>query len=157
MALSCNPLTFLPASPFGTSILSLTTSLITNYSASVPSALRFTQPPATLTNTTFCNVTVTYTHPGQHDTVIVEAWLPMENPSWNERLQAVGGGGFAPGRLALSYEAMKGALGDGYATVTTDAGVGGSQEPSAWALLSEGNVDWGRLRSLASVSLDDEV
>jgi hypothetical protein len=155
--MACIPSTFTTPSVFGAEVLSIDTSLVTNFSATVLSALRYTQPSITLSNTTFCNVTVTYTHPGQNDNVIVEAWLPAENPSWNQRLQAIGGGGFAAGRFELTYEGMKGALGDGYATITTDAGIGSSQEPSGWALVSEGNVNLYKLRNLASVSLNDAV
>ncbi|KZL83753.1 tannase and feruloyl esterase [Colletotrichum incanum] len=154
-ALACVPSTFSDVSLFGAEILSLDTSYIANYSSSVPSAVRFTQPSVEVRNASFCNVTVTYTHPGQGDTVIVEAWLPADG--WNGRLQAVGGGGWVAGRSAPFYSAMGGAISDGYATITTDAGLGDAPDASPWALLSPGNVNLYALQNLASVSLEDEA
>ncbi|CAI4219746.1 unnamed protein product [Parascedosporium putredinis] len=69
---------------------------------------------------------------------------------------AVGGGGWVAGRSEPFYGAMSGAVGDGYATMATDAGLGTAQDASAWALLSPGNVDLYTLQNLASVSLEDE-
>ena len=43
----------------------------------------------------FCNVTLTYTHPGQNDNVNVYVWLPLEG--WNGRFFGQGGGGWATG------------------------------------------------------------
>ncbi|KAF2470902.1 tannase and feruloyl esterase [Lindgomyces ingoldianus] len=151
---ACVPEVFSPI-VFGSEILTLQASPVTNYSARVPSAYRFTQPSISVENATFCNITVTYTHPGQNDTINVEAWLPVDN--WNGRFQAVGGGGWVAGRFFLSYSAMAGAMGDGYATITTDAGLGNATDPSPWALLSPGNVDLYKLQDLASVSLNDEA
>ncbi|VUC34399.1 unnamed protein product [Clonostachys rosea] len=157
MALSltecCTPSAFSP-SLYGAEILSLEANLVTNYSASVPEAYRFVAPSVELKNATFCNVTVTYTHPGQDDTIVTEAWLPTE---WNERFMAVGGGGWVAGRFFLSYSAMNGAIADGYATITTDAGLGSAEEPSTWALNSPGNVNLYSLQNLGSVSLNDEA
>ncbi|KAH6660913.1 Tannase/feruloyl esterase [Truncatella angustata] len=152
---ACAPSTFSP-SLFGAEVLSLQASLVTNYSASVSSAFRFTQPSVELRNATFCNVTVTYTHPGQNDNIAVEAWLPTAD-KWNERLLAVGGGGWAAGRFFVSYENMKGAVADGYATFTTDAGLDSSIFPTNWALNSPGNVNMYNLKNLAWVSLNDEA
>ena len=39
----------------------------------------------------FCNVTVTYTHPGWNDEVNVYVWLPLEK-NWNGRFLGQGGG-----------------------------------------------------------------
>lgn len=153
----CLPETFTGLSLFGAEVLSVAASLVTNYSSLVQVSDRFTQPAVEVQNATFCNVTVTYTHPGQGDTIAVEAWLPPAN-AWNGRLQAVGGAGWVAGRSPLTAIAMSGAASDGYATVTTDAGLRGAQDSAVpWALLSPGNPDLYSLINLASVSLDDEV
>ncbi|KAI0542175.1 Tannase/feruloyl esterase [Xylaria digitata] len=152
---ACVPATFSGLSLFSGEITSLETTLVSNYSASVPSAYRFTAPSTQLINATFCNVTVSYTHPGQNDDIRVEAWLPTNN--WNERFQAVGGGGWVAGRFYLSYVGMQGALADGYATITTDAGLGSAMDASPWAHVSPGNVNLYNLQNLASVSLNDEA
>ncbi|KAK1711820.1 Tannase/feruloyl esterase [Colletotrichum lupini] len=152
-AFSCAPATFENISLFGAEILSLQTNLVTNYTITVPSSVRFTQPSVEVQNGSFCNITVTYTHPGQGDIVNFEAWLPAEG--WNGRLQAVGGGGWVAGRSELFYSAMGGAVADGYATTTTDAGLGNALDASPWALLSPGNVNFYNLQNLASVSLED--
>ncbi|KPM36715.1 hypothetical protein AK830_g9867 [Neonectria ditissima] len=105
----------------------------------------------------FCNVTVTYMHPGQNDTIHVETWLPMDN--YNGRLQAVGGGGWIAGRYPPSYTAMSGAVGEGYATSSTDAGLlmQADYGPDSWALISEGNPDLYLLNNFGSVSLNDQA
>lgn len=154
-AQSCVPATFNSLSLFGAEVTSLEASLVANYNASVHLAYRFTQPSIQVQNATFCNVTVSYTHPGTDDNVNVEAWLPVGN--WNGRFQAVGGGGWVAGRSSFVYTSMAGAIGDGYATITTDAGLGSTMEPSTWALLSPGNVNLHLLQDLGSTSLNDEV
>jgi hypothetical protein len=40
----------------------------------------------------FCNVTITYTHPGQGDSVNVYVWMPLEG--WNGNFLGQGGGGW---------------------------------------------------------------
>ncbi|KAI1493689.1 Tannase/feruloyl esterase [Biscogniauxia mediterranea] len=153
-SLACTPSTFSPTL-FGADILSVQASLVSNYSASVPAAYRLTAPSIEVRNLIFCNVTVTYTHPGTDDSVNVEAWLPTEN--WNDRLVAVGGAGWAAGRYVVGYSAMAGAAAEGYATITSDAGLGSAIDTAPWALLSPGNVDLYKLQNLASVSLNDEA
>lgn len=80
----------------------------------------------------FCQVNVTYTHPGKNDTIHVLAWLPLTG--YNSRFQAVGGGGFAGsnGDIALAP-----ALLQGYATAATDGGTNNDPStPAEWALIS---------------------
>ncbi|KAK1979357.1 tannase and feruloyl esterase [Colletotrichum cereale] len=139
----------------GAEIRSLEASLITNYSGWIPSGWRFSQPSVDIHNASFCNVTVSYTHPGHDDIVNVEAWLPTEE--WNGKLQAVGGGGWRAGRFILSYAGMAGAVADGYATVTTDAGLGNAAGPEPWALISPGNSNFYALNDLGSQTLNDEA
>ncbi|EEU33441.1 uncharacterized protein NECHADRAFT_56660 [Fusarium vanettenii 77-13-4] len=158
LAQACLPTTFSPT-VFGVSIVSIQTSLVSNFSAVIPAAYRFAQPTIEVSNATFCNVTVTYTHPGLSDSINVESWLPVQN--WNERLLATGGGGWVAGRFQLSYSVMTGAIGEGYATVTTDAGLGISPDPLAWtsaepwALVSPGNVNLYHLRNFGHLSLKE--
>jgi hypothetical protein len=140
---------------FGAEILNLSANLVRNYSEEVSDQLFFNNPSVSVRNIDYCNVTVTYTHPGQNDTINVETWLPMKN--WNGRLQAVGGGGYITGRFFISYSAMAGATGNGYVATTTDAGIGTDPIPDAWALNSPGNVNLYALQNAGSVSLKDQI
>jgi len=140
---------------FGAEIINLSANLVRNYSEEVSSDFYFNNAAISVKNVDFCNITITYTHPGQNDTVNVETWLPMKN--WNQRLQATGGGGWVAGRFYLSYTAMAGAIGNGYATTTTDGGIGTSLTPDPWAQTSPGNVNMYALQDLGSISLRDQV
>ncbi len=55
--------------------------------------------------------------PSPDSHIEMELWLPAEG--WNGKFQGVGNGGFAG---SISYGAMAGALGEGYATASTDTG-----------------------------------
>lgn len=151
--MACKPSTFSP-SVHGAEILSIAASVVTNFNYSAPSWARYVAPTVEVENESFCNVTVTYTHPGQNDTINVETWLPTEN--WNKRLQAVGGGGFSAGRNFLTYMGMAGAMAEGYVTITTDAGLGINSDSELF-LVSPGNVNLYLVQDFASVSLNDEV
>jgi tannase/feruloyl esterase len=64
----------------------------------------------------FCRVAATLTPTSDSD-IKIEVWMPASN--WNQKLQAVGNGGWAG---TISYGAMAAALGNGYATASTDTG-----------------------------------
>lgn len=106
---------------------------------------------STLESTTigFCNVTITYTHPGQDD--LIKVWLGLPG-TWNGRFQGVGGGGWVTGQPSE----MVPAISRGYAAVSTDGGHDSlGQTTDSWALNSPGNVDLYALQNFASVALND--
>ncbi|KAL4899969.1 tannase and feruloyl esterase-domain-containing protein [Aspergillus multicolor] len=153
---ACSPATFASTSIYGAEILSLSAAWVSNYSWFAPADFNYNHGDAAVSNAQFCNVTVTYTHPGYDDSITVESWLPK---NWNGRLQATGGGGWNAGRFVLSEFFMTGALAEGYATTTTDAGLdtSGPGSPLAWALKDPGNVDILSLQNLGSRSLNDQA
>ncbi|KAJ4290559.1 hypothetical protein N0V90_010776 [Kalmusia sp. IMI 367209] len=140
---------------FGSTFTSTQTSLVENYSRFIPGYYNFGHGDIQANNMSFCNITLTHTHPGQRDSVTTQVWLPIQ-PEWNERLQAVGGGGWIAGLHAFTDLSMSAAIAQGYATVTMDGGVP-SEFPADWALLSPGNVDLFALQNFASVALHDGV
>lgn len=104
----------------------------------------------------FCNVTVTHTHPGWNDRVHTQIWLPLEG--WNGRFQALGGGGYSTGfgSTYLTY-----AVAQGFASASTDGGLKTGTGLStvstdlSWALSSKGNVDWNLLDNYATKATND--
>ncbi|KAJ4361249.1 hypothetical protein N0V95_002067 [Ascochyta clinopodiicola] len=138
---------------FGAEFLSLEATLTSNYSQYIGTGYYTNHGPVNITDVSFCNVTLSYTHPGQNDTVTVQVLLPTD--TWNGRLQAIGGGGWQAGLYLPSLMGMKAAVGEGYSTVSTDAGLGSDVFPTNWGLLSSGNVNLFLLQNLASVSLND--
>lgn len=153
-AYSCLPGKFTTPTVFGAEILSLSASWVKNYTLDVPASFNYNHGNVSLDNVNFCNVTVTYTHPGHDDLITVETWLPEK---WNQRLQATGGGGWNAGRFVLSDFFMPGAIGESYAASTTDAGLGSGTSPNSWALKSPGNVDLYDVQNLGYVSLNDQA
>ncbi|KAF5593550.1 tannase [Fusarium subglutinans] len=137
-------------------LIDFAVNLVENYNFEAKLFLYYGHPTTAAEDVNFCNVTVTYTHPGQNDTVRVETWLPMDN--FNGRLQSVGGGGWVAGRYPPSYAAMSGAISEGYAASTTDAGLQLQSDygPDSWALTSEGNPNLSLLQNFASISLGDQ-
>ncbi|KAK1518026.1 uncharacterized protein CCOS01_12283 [Colletotrichum costaricense] len=152
----CASATFGTPILLGASILAVQANLVEDYSFDVPKGWTYSQPALDVENATFCNVTVTYTHPGQNDTLTAEAWLPPID-RYNGILQSVGGGGWNPGRFILSYAAMINAVANGYATVTTDAGIPTTSNPIDWLLKSPGSLDTNALQNFGQVSLNDEA
>lgn len=151
---ACSPTAIPHPVVFGTEILSLSAEWVRDYTLDVPSSFNYNHGNVTLQNAQFCNVTVTYTHPGHEDLITVETWLPQK---WNSRLQATGGGGWSAGRFMLSGFFMSGAIGEGYATTSTDAGLGDAASPEPWALKSPGNVDLYDVQNLGYLSLNDQA
>ena len=70
----------------------------------------------TFTLPEFCRV-AGYSAPSSNSNILFEVWIPYG--SWNEKLEVVGGGGFAG---TISFSAMATALNLGYATASTDTG-----------------------------------
>lgn len=131
---------------FGASIIDISAHEVNGYSS--PGELSFGKDKTS--DLSFCNVTVTYTHPGQHDTIHVTVWLPLER--WNGRFMAVGGGGWITGHPYLSPQ-----IASGYAAASTDGGHGVERSAASWALTSRGNVNWNLLQDFAYRALDDMV
>ncbi|KXG50476.1 Tannase/feruloyl esterase [Penicillium griseofulvum] len=150
----CSPATIPPPVVFGADILSLSATWVQNYTLNVPTSFNYNHGDVALQNTEFWNVTITYTHPGHDDRITVETWL---TGTWNERLQATGGGGWSAGQFVLSDFFMPGAVGEGYAATTTDAGLGSAGSPEPWAMTSPGNVNLYSLQNLGYVSLNDQA
>ncbi|KAJ8060663.1 hypothetical protein OCU04_010971 [Sclerotinia nivalis] len=152
-SLSTIPYPYLP----GTSFLFGTAIPITNYSIETPQT--DSHFAANLTSLDFCNVTLTYTHPGQDDIINVKIFLPSPE-TWNGRFVGTGGGGFATGGFDSS---MAVPISEGYAAAGTDgghysdeSGLGSSELPTAnWALLPSGNINLYHLQDFASVGLNE--
>ncbi|SCV50426.1 related to feruloyl esterase B precursor [Fusarium fujikuroi] len=157
MPLSCFAHAISQPIVFGLKVIDLSVILVENYNFEAKSMLYYGHPTTVAEEVDFCNITVTYTHPGQNDTVRVETWLPIDN--FNGRLQSIGGGGWVAGRYPPSYAAMSGAIGEGYAASTTDAGLQLQMDygPDIWALNSEGNPNLSVLQDFASISLGDQA
>ncbi|KAH7080173.1 feruloyl esteras-like protein B precursor [Paraphoma chrysanthemicola] len=128
LASNCNTSLPYPA-VFGAEFTSIQASLVVNYTRFVPAYYNFNHGDIRGDNMTFCNITLTHTHP-------------------------VGGGGWVAGLSSFTDIGMSGAVAQGYATVTSNGGAS-PEYPSEGALLSPGNVDYFKLNSFASVSLHD--
>lgn len=99
----------------------------------------------------WCDITVTLTHPGAGDRVTVQVGLPRDRAAWSGRFQAVGGSAYQAGDFgAPLVQGVK----DGYATASTDAGVGGALDAS-WAVTADGTVNEPLLTNFASRSVHE--
>ncbi|KAL9619877.1 MAG: hypothetical protein Q9160_005524 [Pyrenula sp. 1 TL-2023] len=108
---------------------------------------------ANLTDLNFCEVNITYTHPGQNDELHVGIWLPLDG--WNGRFQGTGGGGWYTG---IEGNGVAWAVSEGYAAGYTDGGHSTNAafvSPDYWGLVSPGNVNLYALQDFASVGLHD--
>ncbi|KAH8585312.1 Tannase/feruloyl esterase [Bisporella sp. PMI_857] len=138
---ACSGGLFSPPQVSGAHILTISAAEQTNYSI----------PLYEITGLNFCEVNVTYTHPGRNDTIHVQAWLPLSG--YNLRFRAVGGGGYAG---SLGDIALGPALLQGYATAATDGGTNNDPySPAEWALISPGVLNYAVLEDYAYLSLDE--
>ncbi|KAJ5930614.1 Tannase feruloyl esterase [Penicillium verhagenii] len=147
----CNPAAIPKPSFFGAEIISVTANPVFN-SIDHAEVSHPSSPQETDDSVSFCNVTVTYTHPGQQDQISTTVFLPLER--WNNRLLGVGGGGFGT-RMLGDADLLK-AVAGGYAAVATDGGHEVNMESAeSWALNSPGNVDLYALNNFAHVTLHE--
>ncbi|RDW67545.1 hypothetical protein BP6252_08941 [Coleophoma cylindrospora] len=147
-SVACATSSFTYPPVFGTQFVDLTASPVTNFS--VTTAQGDSHFAKNLTSLNFCNVSITYTHPGYNDITNVQIWLPEH---WNGRFLGTGGGGFASGMFDPS---LGHGISQGFAAASTDGAH--SIDPASaasWALLSPGNVDLVTLQDFASTSLND--
>lgn len=155
MANPCSISTFPYPDLPGASFLSGTAVPITNFS--IATIQNDSHLAANITSLDFCNVTLTYTHPGQNDTLNVKIYLPSSS-TWNGRFLGTGGGGYATGGFdsSLTYP-----VSEGYVAAGTDGGHYTDDSPAAvlsaqnWALVSPGNVNLYLLQDFASVALNE--
>ncbi|KAI1762021.1 tannase and feruloyl esterase-domain-containing protein [Hypoxylon sp. FL1150] len=98
---SCDPSIFCPPTLEGAVVRSVYAQLVTSYSRRVTPVNYPNNDGLLVDNISFCNVTVSYTHPKKDDFVSVESWLPADN--WNGRLQVAGGSGLGPGRFNMTW------------------------------------------------------
>ncbi len=119
---------FTPPILDGAYILSVTSTELRNYTVPAAPILGLLNP---IPSVNVCNVNVTYTHPGANDTVAVQIWLPLDN--YNGVFVSVGGSAWAAGlgEISLAPLAIQ-----GYAAVSSDAGLAGPFIPQAIGLLS---------------------
>jgi hypothetical protein len=137
---SCSANTIAYPKLFGAQILALSAYERHNYSL----------PLLKITSLNFCNVNITYTHPGYNDSINIQVWLPLTG--WNERFQGTGGAGYATG---VMDQALAPAVAQGYAAVSTDGGHAVDALTESWALVSSGNVNFDLLEDFASIALND--
>ncbi|KAI9375706.1 Tannase/feruloyl esterase [Aspergillus egyptiacus] len=152
--LACSSLQIPPPVLPGASVNYLTALPVFNKSAYVPETAFPNHGSINVTDASFCLVSLAYTHTHQTDSVHVQVWLPMDD-SWNERMMGLGGGGFWCGLLPETMLAMLGAVGEGYAAVSTDCGHTATQGLADWLLTEPGKINLQLLEDFASLSLNE--
>ncbi|KAI6085580.1 tannase and feruloyl esterase [Hypoxylon rubiginosum] len=150
----CSPSTIpYPELP-GARFTSLTASLVSNLTVQIPRGGYTNHGAVSAEGVSYCHVTTTYAHTGQDETITVDVYLPTSG--WNGRMQGVGGGGWIAGgaNARVTGPSMLGAVANGYAAVTTDAGHA-SPDPYDWVLKSPGVVNQHLLDDFATSSLNE--
>lgn len=135
---------------FGADTLSVDATLLQNYTATITEENSII-PTGTWSGLNLCSVTVTYTHPGRHDTVHVSVWLPADN--WNGRFLGQGGGGWKAG---IEFDRLAYIASQGFSVATTDGGHDVYEDSAAsWAMNSPGNPNLNLFSDFISVALND--
>ncbi len=152
----CNPATFANVDFPNVKILDFTANAQGNYTF-LPGP--FAAPPYNepIPDLNFCNVTITYEHPGWNDSIVTNIFLPTE---WNGRYMGNGGAGYLTGGSGLLAFGIMENLKNGFACATTDGGhisdmMALSGPTSPWALTGPGYVNWPLFIDFAYVSLHD--
>ncbi|KAJ5294878.1 hypothetical protein N7508_009699 [Penicillium antarcticum] len=98
-----------------------------------------------------CLISLTYTHPGQDDTVNTYIGLPLDTSEWNSRFLMHGGGAYyAGGPSSVLTPVLL-----GYASSSTDGGHGPATSIADWGLTSHGKTNWPALRDFSSVAISE--
>ncbi|KAJ5767343.1 uncharacterized protein N7511_004959 [Penicillium nucicola] len=98
-----------------------------------------------------CLISLTYTHPGQHDIINTYIGLPLNANSWNSRFLMHGGGAYyAGGQSSILTPVLL-----GYASSSTDGGHGTSASTADWGLTGHGKINWPALRDFSSVAISE--
>ncbi|KAK8016866.1 hypothetical protein PG993_015055 [Apiospora rasikravindrae] len=165
--------TSLPTAKF----LSVEAHMVTNYTVTVPPGFEnsSTAPYSPVPVLNFCNVTLTYTHPGLGDKIKTQVWLPwaiwmltaaaivipatrksptaapsplLERPPPRRRRRR------SVHRLHPANSGPRPRR--GYAVVTTDGGhLSNDPGDATWVLASTGNVDWVAVQNFAAIAVHD--
>lgn len=130
--------------------------LVSGYSTSLPGlGYWIGHDTLNITDLSFCNVSLTYTHDGHTEPIHTHVYLPYEE-DWNRRMKGIGGGGWSAGLYELSIQHMAGAVSEGYVAVSTDGG--GNPwfpDPANWMLNADGTVNMYLLETFAHTALGD--
>jgi pimeloyl-ACP methyl ester carboxylesterase len=123
----------------GAIVLSVTTTLLTNYTVQANPPLGLLSP---IPGINVCQVKVKLRHTDTSDNETVQVWLPTEAESWNGRFSSVGGSAWAAGLgdVLIAPLALQ-----GFAVATTDAGLVSQLgvnpfSPAEWALTGPNNT-----------------
>ncbi|KAH6688390.1 Tannase/feruloyl esterase [Plectosphaerella plurivora] len=154
-SIQCTNSFFNPPVLPGIEVISLSAEPVSNYTlgTTIPVA---NHGAFTIQGENFCKVIVTYSRPGAEDggETNIQVWLPSTD-RWNERIMAVGGGGWSPGGDETAFIHMAGAVSLGYASFTTDGGIGNPWVPADWALKSPGETNYDNVENWGTRSLVD--
>ncbi|KAH7071419.1 Tannase/feruloyl esterase [Paraphoma chrysanthemicola] len=138
-------------------VVSITAVPFKNYTYQYPA---YVPPTPDISSLNFCNVTITYNHPGYNDTINTSVYLPTKD--WNGRYQAAGGSGFSTGGTGTLFITALDGLSKGFVVSTTDGGHSSSLAvqsgaDNAWALTSPGNANWNLVADFSYIALHEMV